>query len=60
MTALVLGLVTASAKQSFDDIDKTVRNVAADVLTLHGVLARYGPETAAIRASLKTVVDSRV
>jgi len=60
MTALVLGLVTASAKQSFDDVDKTVRNVAADVLTLDGVLARYGPETAALRANLKSVVDSRV
>jgi hypothetical protein len=60
MTALVLGLVTASAKQSFDDVDKTVRNVAADVLTLDGVLARYGPETAALRASLKEVVERRV
>ena len=60
MTALVLGLVTASAKQSFDDVDKTVRNVAADVLTLDGVLARYGPETAPLRANLKAVVESRV
>ncbi len=60
MTALVLGLVTASAKQSFDDVDKTVRNVAADVFTLDGVLARYGPETAPLRANLKAVVESRV
>jgi len=36
-----------------------VRNVAADVLTLDGVLARYGPEAAALRANLKTVVASR-
>jgi hypothetical protein len=59
MTALVLGLVTASAKQSFDEVDKTVRNVAADVLTLDGVLARYGPEAAPLRANLKAVVESR-
>ena len=60
MTALVLGLVTASAKQSFDDVDKLVRNVAADVFTLDGVLARYGPDAAPLRANLKAVVESRV
>ena len=60
MTALVLGLVTASAKQSFDDVDKSVRNVAADVFTLDGVLARYGPDAAPLRANLKAVVESRV
>jgi hypothetical protein len=60
MTALVLGLVTASAKQSFDDVDKTVRSVAADLLVLDGVLARYGSEAAPIREHLKVVVASRI
>ena len=60
MTALVLGLVTASAKQSFDEVDKTVRSVAADMATLDGVLGRFGPEAAPVRATLKRVVEARV
>ena len=48
MTALVLGLVTASAKSSFDGLDAAVRHTALDILTLDRVLARYGPEAAPI------------
>ncbi len=53
MTALVLGLVTASAKNAFDAVDTAVKNTAVDVLTLDRVLARYGPETKEIRAEMK-------
>lgn len=52
MTALVLGLVTASAKGSFDTIDASVKQTAAEVLTLDRTLARYGPESATARAAL--------
>jgi hypothetical protein len=48
MTALVLGLVTASAKSSFDAADTAVKHTAMDLLTLDRLLARYGPETAGI------------
>ena len=34
MTALVLGLVTASAKTSFDSVNTAVKHTAIDVLTL--------------------------
>jgi hypothetical protein len=34
MTALVLGLVTASAKSSFDAVDSTVKQAAAQLLSL--------------------------
>jgi hypothetical protein len=44
MTALVLGLVTASAKSSFDAADTAVKLLAVDVLTLDRALARYGSE----------------
>jgi len=60
MTALVLGLVTASAKSAFDELDTAVRHGAADVLTLDRALARYGPEAAPIRAILKVVLQQRI
>lgn len=60
MTALVLGLVTASAKGSFDDLNTQIKHTAADVLSLDRALARYGPETAALREALKVAVASRI
>jgi hypothetical protein len=60
MSALVLGLVTASAKSSFDSVDSTVKQSATQVLALDRTLARYGPETGAIRKDLHTVVRSRI
>lgn len=60
MSALVLGLVTASAKSSYDDVNTAVKHTAVDVLTLDRLLARYGPEAAGIRESLKEAVASRV
>ena len=40
MTALVLGLVTASAKSSFDAVDTAVKQTAIEILALDRVLAR--------------------
>ena len=60
MTALVLGLVTASAKSSFDAMDTAVKHTAMDVLTLDRLLARYGPETAEIRSALQHAVANRI
>lgn len=60
MTALVLGLVTASAKSTFDSLSAAVKTSAVDVLALDRTLARYGLETAEIRADLKHAVELRV
>jgi hypothetical protein len=60
MTALVLGLVTASAKSSFDSIDTAVKQSATQLLALDRALARYGPETAEIRMALKQTVGARI
>lgn len=60
MTALILGLVTASAKSSFDDLSKTIRQTAADVLSLDRALERYGPETNDIRKALKIALAERI
>src|SRR5262245_926419 len=60
MTALILGLVTASAKSSFDDVSKAIKESAANVLVLDRTLARYGPETSEIRAALKRALADRI
>jgi hypothetical protein len=60
MAALVLGLMTASAKSSFDiQNSETVRS-AADIIQLDRALARYGPETKEIRDLLRRVVAFRI
>jgi len=60
MTALVLGLVTASAKNSFDSVDSAVKHTAIDLLTLDRLLARYGPETTPTRAALKSAIGRKI
>ena len=60
MTALVLGLVLATAKRSYDLVDSTVRTASIELLALDRVLARYGRETDAIRQSLQRGVATRI
>ena len=60
MTALVLGLVTASARGSFDGVDAAVRHTAMDLIALDRLLARYGPETGEIRRALQHGVARRI
>lgn len=60
MTALVLGLVTASAKSSFDAVDTAVKQTAIEILTLDRVLARYGSETGEIRKGLQDAIGARI
>jgi len=60
MTALVLGLVTASAKGSFDALNKELKQSAVDVLKLDRTLARYGPESKEIREALHYTLEKRL
>jgi len=60
MTALVLGLVTASAKSSFDAVDSGVKKTAVDVLVFDRALARYGSETGEIRKSMQHLLRARI
>jgi hypothetical protein len=60
MTAVVLGLVTAAAKTSFDALSFAIKDSAAEVITLDRVLARYGPETREIRQALRDAVGRRL
>jgi hypothetical protein len=56
MTALVLGLLIASAKDSFDAKSKEVTDMSANLVLLDRTLAHYGPETGPIRDLLHSAV----
>jgi hypothetical protein len=60
MTALILGLVTASAKSSFDEVTAALKHSAAEALALDRTLARYGPDAQDIRADMKASLQQRV
>ena len=60
ITALVLGLVTASAKSSFDAADAAVEQSATNILALDRTLARYGSETSEIRRALQHALRARI
>jgi hypothetical protein len=60
MTALILGLVTASAQDSYTKIGTAVEHTAADVIALDRLLSRFGPETAQIRSDLRSAVKQRL
>jgi hypothetical protein len=53
MSALVLGLLIASAKTSYDAQGSEVRQIAANISQLDGVLADYGEETREIRDAFR-------
>jgi len=57
IAALVLGLLIASAKTSFDTQVTQVRQLTADVILLDQFLAQYGPEAAPVRNLLRGAVD---
>ena len=60
MTALLLGLVIASAKNGFDVQDTAVRNLAADIVTLDRTMAKYGPEAKQVREQIRQAVEARL
>jgi hypothetical protein len=56
MAALVVGLLIAAAKNSFDTQSGQVRQITADVVLLDSLLAQYGPEAAPLRAEIRTAI----
>jgi hypothetical protein len=56
LTALVLGLLIASAKTTFDQKTNQVRQLTANVLILDDLLVQYGPEAASLRKLLRQSV----
>jgi hypothetical protein len=53
LSALVLGLLIASAKGSYDAQRGEVTSMSADIILLDRILARYGPEASAAREVLR-------
>ena len=60
LAALVLGLLTASAKSSLDDKQAALRNMAGQVILLDRAMAGYGPETAETRTLLREILVTRI
>jgi hypothetical protein len=53
LAALVLGLLIASAKGSFDQKTRQVRQMTATIILLDDLLEQYGPETVPVRNLLR-------
>lgn len=53
LTALVLGLLIASAKNTFDQKTTQVRQLTSTVIILDDLLAQYGPEATSLRKLLR-------
>ncbi len=60
IAALVLGLLIASAKGTFDTKSGATRQVAARAILLDRVMAHYGPEAKEARESLRRGVASSI
>jgi hypothetical protein len=60
MSALVLGLLIASANSAYDTRSNQLAEVSADMILLDRALARYGPETKEARSSLQRSVAATI
>src|ERR1700704_2726284 len=57
LTALVLGLLIASAKSSFDQKTNQVKQMTSTIILLDDLLAQYGPEAAPVRSLLRQSIE---
>lgn len=60
LSALVLGLLIASAKSSYDEKDAAVTLTASQVIGLDHILSSYGPEARPARKLLQQLVIERI
>lgn len=60
MAALLLGLLVASAKGSYDDEKQELTQMAAKINFLDRTLARYGPETRNVRDGLRSALSNAI
>lgn len=60
MSALVLGLLVSSAKNSFDSVNLAIAQNGAKIIQLDHLLSEYGPEASPARQQLKTALADRV
>jgi len=60
LSALVLGLLIASAKNSFDAVNQGFKHAAAQIIAIDRVLAQYGPEAEDLRRLLRSGYAARI
>lgn len=60
VAALVLGLLTASAKRTFDDAEQSISSYATDIVLLNQTLGHFGAVAAPIRKSLLQYTENAV
>jgi hypothetical protein len=60
MSALVLGLLVATAQSSFSTRSSEVTQMSANLILLDRALAHYGPEANQVRALLKRAVAGQI
>jgi hypothetical protein len=58
MAALVVGLLIASAKGSFDTQSSQLRQITADIILLDTLLSQYGAEAQPIRGQIRQVIPA--
>jgi hypothetical protein len=58
IAALVLGLLIASAKSSYDARDSQIKQITANIILLDGLLEHYGPDARPLRAALRNAVPA--
>jgi hypothetical protein len=56
LAALLLGLLIAAAKSSFDTQSTQVTQITADIILLDRLLAQYGPEARPIRQQMRSAI----
>jgi hypothetical protein len=56
LAALLLGLLIAAAKSTFDTQSTQVTQITADVIQLDNLLAQYGPEARPIRQQMRSAI----
>lgn len=56
IAALVLGLLIAAAKGSFDTQSGQVQQITADLILLDNLLAQYGPEAQPLRVEMRAAI----
>jgi hypothetical protein len=57
ISGLLLGLLIASAKGSYDTESTQVKQITADVILLDNLLAKYGPEASSIRNQMRNAIE---
>jgi len=57
IAALLLGLLIAAAKSSFDTQSTQVTQITADIILVDNLLAQYGPEARPIRQQMRSAID---